>query len=101
MKAIKMYLDIFNVILCIIIIGLVIFGSKKKCTEGFENTIQLSSHQQNFLQGVQTGILDNAAIQGMIREGGIQKDDIQRIIDFLASQQTQKTEQQPQQPKTN
>jgi hypothetical protein len=96
MKGIKMYLDIFNVILCIIIMGLVIFGSNKKCKEGFENVIQLSSHQQNFLQGVQSGILDNASIQSMIREGGIQKDDVQRIIDFLASQQTKQAEQQPQ-----
>ena len=86
MNYLKTYLDILNVILCVIIIGFVLFGSNKKCLERFDNLPELTEQQKNFLLGVQNGIIDNAVIQTMIRDGGVQKEDIQRIINYLAKQ---------------
>jgi hypothetical protein len=87
MKYTNTYLDIFNIVLCVIIIGFIIFGTNKKCFERFENIedkLVLSDYQKEILEGVQRGIIDNPTIQKIIKEGEFKKEDLDNIIKYLA-----------------
>ena len=92
MKYTNTYLDIFNIVLCVIIIGFIIFGTNKKCLERFENIDDkppvLSEYQKEILEGVQRGIIDNPTISKIIKEGQFKKDDLDNIIRYLAHSDT-------------
>jgi hypothetical protein len=88
MKYTNTYLDIFNIVLSVIIIGFIIFGTNKKCLERFENIDDklpnLSEYQKEILEGVQRGIIDNPTISKIIKEGKFKKEDLDNIIRYLA-----------------
>jgi hypothetical protein len=81
----KNIIDLFNIILCITIVAFLLFGSKKKCLEKFENTRKLTNVQQEILEGVQRGTMDNTTITQYIRDNKFNKKDLDTIISYLSN----------------
>lgn len=82
----KNIIDLFNIILCITIVAFLLFGSKKKCLEKFENMHELSNIQKEILEGVQRGTMDNTTITQYIRDNKFNKKDLDTIISHLSNQ---------------
>jgi len=85
MKKTTDMLNIFSLILCIVIILVILFGSrKKKYIEKFETTtVPLTDFQKQILEGVKSGNIDTNTIEQYVKENKFSKDDLNAIIRYI------------------
>lgn len=91
MKNINNTINILSLILCVVIIIVLLFGSRQiKFFEKFESVAPLTSFQQEILEGVKKGNVDTNMIEQYIKENKFTKEDLDTIINYIVKNMDKK-----------